>query len=206
MMAYRLPKLQRHLTFYIDSTDHDDVTPISAPRRAGYRTGLYLSQFPHWNKLDLRVEAASTNPSVSPDQSGQFYYFEGIQRQGYTNKGFLLGDPIGREAKGGQAWLTYHLSGKEWVQLEYSNKKTAANFIPGPFNPATTTYGPNGGGTQNQFKAQVVKRLMHDNLELNAWFQYEKWKFPYLQPGPQSNTSTVVQLTFFPGLRSKELK
>ena len=92
-MAWRLPKLQHHLTFYIDSTAHDDVSPISAPRRAGYRTGLYLSQFPKFNKLDLRVEAASTNPSVSPDLNGQFYYFEGVQRQGYTNKGFLLGDP-----------------------------------------------------------------------------------------------------------------
>ena len=204
-LAWRLPKLQHHLTFYLDSTAHDDVSPISAPRRAGYRTGLYLSQFPKLNKLDLRVEAASTNPSVSPDAGGQFYYFEGVQRQGYTNKGFLLGDPIGREAKGGQAWLTYHLSGNEWVQLEYMNKKTAANFIYGPFNPGTDTYGPNGGGTQNSFKLQVVKRLMHNNLELNAWFQYEKWKFPYLQPGPQSNTATVIQLTFYPGLHSKSL-
>ena len=206
MMAWRLPKMQHHLTFYADSTDHDDVTPISAPRRAGYRTGLYLSQFPRFHRLDLRAEAASTNPNVGPDFNGNFYYTETVQRQAYTNKGMLMGDPIGREAKGGQAWMTYHLSGNEWVQLEYMNKKTAANFIYGPYNPANNTYAPGGGGTQNQFKAEVVKRLMHNNLEVNAWFQYEKWKFPYLQPGPQSNTTTVVQLTFFPGLRTKQLK
>ena len=205
-LAWRPPTLQQHLTFYIDSTCHDDVTPISAPRRAGYRTGLYLSQFPHFNKLDMRVEAASTNPNVFPDAFGEFFYQESIQRQAYTNKGFLMGDPIGREAKGGQAWLTYHLSGNEWVQLEYLNKKTAANFALGPYNPTNGTYGPNGGGTQNSFKAEIVKRMMHNSLEVNAWFQYEKWKIPYLQPGPQSNTATVVQLTFYPGLRMKEPK
>ncbi len=78
--------------------------------------------------------------------AGQFNYWEIIQKQGYTNKGYIMGDWIGREAKGGQAWLTYHLSGNEWIQFEYLNKKTPNDFIP-------------GGTTQNQFKANVVKRL-----------------------------------------------
>ena len=38
--------LRKYATFYVDSIAHDDVTPISAPRRAAYRTGLYISQFP----------------------------------------------------------------------------------------------------------------------------------------------------------------
>ena len=36
--------------------------------------------------------------------------------QGYTNNGQLFGDWIGREDKGGQGWITYHLSGNEWIQ------------------------------------------------------------------------------------------
>ena len=56
---------------------------------------------------------------------GQFDYWETIQKQGYTNKGFIMGDWIGREAKGGQAWLTYHLSANEWVQLEYLQQEDA---------------------------------------------------------------------------------
>jgi hypothetical protein len=187
-LSYRVPKMRRYVTFYMDTISHDDVTPISAPRRASYRTGLYFSQIPKLNKLDFRVEAVSTDPGVSPAAKGQFAYWEIIQLQGYTNKGFIMGDWIGREAKGGQAWLTYHLSGNEWVQLEYLNKKTPFNFIP-------------GGTTQNQFKASVVKRFGRD-VELNAWVQYEGWKAPVYKPGLQKDTSVAVQLTWFPKLHN----
>ena len=66
--------------------------------------------------------------------NGEFTYFEGgIQLQGYTNKGFIMGDMIGREGKGGQAWLTYHLSADEWVQLQYMRKKQCeATSFPRP--------------------------------------------------------------------------
>ena len=67
--------------------------------------------------------------------------------------------------------MTYHLSGDEWVQLEYLNKKTPFNFIP-------------GGTTQNQFTASVVKRFGRE-LEMNAWVQYEGWKAPIYKPGLQ---------------------
>jgi len=98
-----------------------------------------------------------------------------------------MGDWIGREAKGGQAWLTYHLSGNEWVQLEYLNKKTPKDFIA-------------GGTTQNQFKVNVVKRLGKD-VELNGYYQYEGWKAPIYKSGLQKNNTVSVQLTWFPKLR-----
>ena len=186
--SYRLPFLRRYATLYADSIVHDDVTPISAPRRAAYRTGLYISHFPKLPKLDFRVEAVTTDPRVSNSVNGSFIYMETIQLQGYTNKGIIMGDWIGREAKGGQAWLTYHLSGNEWVQLEYLNKKTPHDFIP-------------GGTTQNQFKASVVKRL-GQNLELNGWVQYEGWKAPTYKPGLQKNTTVAVQFTWFPKLHT----
>jgi hypothetical protein len=186
--SYRLPLMRKYVTFYADAISHDDVTPISAPRRASYRTGLYVSQIPKVNRLDFRVEAVSTDPGVGPAHNGQFAYWEIIQRQGYTNKGFIMGDWIGREAKGGQAWLTYHLSGNEWVQLEYLNKKTPFNFIP-------------GGTTQNQFTASVVKRFGRE-VELNAWVQYEGWKAPIYKDGLQKNTSVAVELTWYPKLRN----
>jgi hypothetical protein len=150
------------------------------------------------------VEAVSTDPGVSVAENGSFEYYEIIPRQGYTNKGIIMGDWIGREAKGGQAWLTYHLSGNEWIQLAYLNKKTPSNFIPGAYNPATNTFSLNNGGTtQNQFRAEVVKRFLHNNLELNAWFQYEAWKAPFYLPGKQENTVTAIQLTLYPGLKDK---
>ncbi len=69
------------------------------------------------------MEGVSTDCSTLVCQYGQQRLIHGldpIQKQAYTNKGNILGDWIGREAKGGQAWLTYHLSGNEWVQLEVS--------------------------------------------------------------------------------------
>jgi hypothetical protein len=186
--SYRLPFMRRYVTLYTDSIAHDDVTPISAPRRAAYRPGLFLSQFPHIPRLDLRVEAVSTDTSTLRSLSGLFNYFEGIQVQGYTNKGFIMGDWIGREAKGGQAWLTYHLSGDEWVQLEYLNKKTPKDFIA-------------QGTTQNQFKVDVMKHLGH-NITMDAWLQYERWKAPIYMTGPQNDTTVAAQFTWYPKLRT----
>jgi hypothetical protein len=88
------------------------------------------------------------------------------------------------------------------VQVEYLNKKTPKDFIPGAFNPVTNTYGP-GGTTQNSFKALVVTRFHHDDIELNAWYQHEGWKAPIYLPGLQTNNTTAVQVTFFPALLTK---
>ncbi|NYF80889.1 capsule assembly Wzi family protein [Granulicella arctica] len=186
--SYRLPLLRRYATFYTDTETHDDITPISAPRRAAYRPGLYLSHIPKLNKLDFRAEAVVTDFSTHASNGGGGNYYEVVQRQGYTNKGFIMGDWIGREGKGGQAWLTYHLSGNEWVQLEYLNKKSAKDFIP-------------GGTTQNQFKLDVVKRIGKD-FEAHGWVQYERWKAPVYLPGLQSDTTAAVQLTWHPKLRA----
>ena len=185
--SYRLPFVRKYATLYVDSIAHDDVTPISAPRRAAFRTGLYLSQLPKLPKMDFRVEAVTTDPPVRRSIFGSFNYYEIIQRQGYTNKGQIMGDWIGREAKGGQAWVTYHFSGNQWVQVEYLNKKNAQDF--------------NGGTTQNQLKVEVVKRL-RPQLELDAWAQYERWNTPIYKPGGQSDTIVSGQLTWYPRLHS----
>jgi len=205
-MSYRLPFLRKYVTFYADSICHDDVTPPSAPRRAAFRTGLYLSQIPGMRKLDFRFEAADTDPITSRSMGGQFNYYEVEQKQAYTNQGFIMGDWIGREAKGGQAMLTYHLSGKEWVQLEFLNKKNDKDFGPGAYNASLGTYNAYGGTTQNSYKISVVKRFHHDDVEVNGWFQHEGWKAPCYLPGLQKDSVGAVQITFFPGLKSLATK
>ncbi|MDR3775080.1 MAG: capsule assembly Wzi family protein [Terracidiphilus sp.] len=191
--SYRLPFVRKWLTLYADSEVHDDVSPIDAPRRASYRPGIYLSHVPGVPKLDLRVEAASTDPSHSnaASQFGHFMYWESIQRQGYTNKGQMFGDWIGREAKGGQAWLTYHISGNEWVQVGARNQKVTTYFIP-------------GGATLNDINFQLVKRIGKD-IELNGNFAFEHWTAPIYNSGTptypapvQTVTTTTIQLTWFP--------
>jgi hypothetical protein len=192
--SWRLPFVRHHLTLYTDSITHDDVSPISAPRRAAYRPGIYLTQFPGLPKLDLRVEGSSTDCSTTFCSGGSGQYWEVVQKQGYTNKGMLMGDPIGREAKGGQAWLTYHLSANEWVQAEYMVKRTPGDFIP-------------GGVSQDQFKVDVVKRLGKD-IELDAWEQIERWKAPvYIQKagnGANFDNTIAVSLKWYPKLRTLE--
>ncbi len=92
----RLPFLKHWLTQYTDSEVHDDVTPVSAPRRAAMRTGIYLSHVPGTPKLDLRAEAVYTDVPITNSQGGGFMYVETVQRQGYTNEGNIFGDWIGR--------------------------------------------------------------------------------------------------------------
>jgi len=183
--TWRLPYMQRWLTLYCDSEAHDDVSPVSAPRRAAYRPGIYLSKVPGVAKLDMRVEGISTDPPTSRSNSGFFMYYEGVEKQGYTNQGQLFGDWIGREDKGGQAWVTYHLSGNEWIQAGYRRQKAARDFIP-------------GGTTLNDFNFQVVKRIKQD-LEINGNFAVEHYKAPLYLPGEQTVTTTNIQLTWYPG-------
>jgi hypothetical protein len=182
--SYRLPFVRKWLTLYTDSWAHDDVNPISAPRRAAIRPGIYLSHFPGLAPLDFRVEAASTDPPTSRSNGGNFLYTEQVQKEGYTNKGFIMGDWIGRESKGGQAWLTYHLSPREDVQFSYRNAKAAKDFIP-------------GGTTQNLFQLSAIKRI-HEDFELRGLFQYESWKAPVYKTGSQSDNAVAFQITWFP--------
>jgi hypothetical protein len=213
--SYRLPFVRNWLTLYADSEVHDDVSPVDAPRRAAWRPGIYLSHVPGAPKLDLRVEAASTDPSASdhplqnsyPSLYGHFLYYEGIQKQGYTNQGQMFGDWIGRQDKGGQAWLTYHLSGNEWFQVGVRNQKATGYFIPGSTTqtipagslhcPVSTPCLAPGGTTLNDINFQVVKRVGRD-FEVNGNFALERWKAPIYLPGQQTVTTTTIQLTWFP--------
>ena len=187
--SWRLPYVRRYLTLYVDALSHDDVTPISSPRRSAYRPGIYLSQFPGLRKLDLRVEGCLTDQPVSRSTQGSFTYWEQIQVQGYTNKGFIIGDWMGREAKGGQAWLTYHLSGNEWIEAKYLTKKTPNDFI-------------SGGVTQNSFSIGAVKRISRD-VEVQGSMQYERWKAPIYRSGQQQDLVASIQVTWFPKLRQQ---
>jgi hypothetical protein len=121
-------------------------------------------------------------------------YFEAIQRQGYTNQGQIFGDWIGREAKGGQAWLTYHLSGNEWLQASYRRQKVAKDFIA---IPNSTQYGT----TLDDFGFQAVKRLGKD-FEVNGSFTVEHYLAPMYLTNKQTVTTTNIQLTWYPSWRT----
>ncbi len=181
--TWRLPWLENWLTLYSDSIVHDDVSPLDAPRRAAITPGIYLSRVPKLPHVDFRVEAVSTDPPGN-HQGGQFFYWEVVYHDLYLNSGNLFGSWIGREGKGGQAWITDWLSPKTYVQVGYRNTKVSKTFIP-------------GGTTQNDFQAKAVLRLK-ENLELNAFGQVELWTVPALAHGRQSDFTGSFQLTYYP--------
>jgi hypothetical protein len=185
--VYRLPIPGHWLTLYSDMDAHDAPSPIAKPLHSAFRPGLYLSHFPGVPRLDVRVEAADTDSSFPSSIGGRYQYWETIQRQGYTNQGQLFGDWMGREDKGGQGWITWHLSGNEWVQASLRTQKASKDFIP-------------GGTTLNDFSMQAVKRI-HKDLEIDGSFTLEHWKAPVYLPGSHTVTTTTVQLTWFPERR-----
>ena len=184
---YRLPFVRNWLTLYADSVVHDDLFSVSAPRRAGWRPGLYLSHVPALPHLDMRVEGVTTDPVSDANANGNFLYYETIQRQGPTNKGYLFADAIGRDAKGGQTWLTYHLSPSEFAQFSYRYVKVDQKFIP-------------SGTTQNDYQFAGTKRFMTD-FEVRGWVQYERWVAPFYKPGVQHDTTIQAQITWYPNVK-----
>ena len=184
---YRLPFLRNWVTLYSDSEAHDDVSPASAPRRSAWRPGVYLSHFPGLQQMDFRVEGVETNPVSNGGAYGNFLFNEVEQRQGTTNKGFLFTDAIGRDAKGGQGWLTYHLSPREDALFSYRYVKVDQKFIP-------------SGTTQNDYQFSIRKDFMTD-FEARGWVQYERWVAPFYKPGVQHDTTIQAQITWFPKLQ-----
>ncbi len=182
--SYRLPKLRRWLTLYSDSLVHDNVSPVSAPQRSAVNPGIYLSHVPRLPKLDLRAEAVYTNIPGQTIAKGQFIYWEIIYHDLYLNNKSLMGNWIGREGNGYQAWSTYHLSPQSSIQVGVRNSKIADDFIP-------------GGSTQWDWNVSAMLRV-RKTLELKSFLQYETWLVPVLAPTRQSDFTSSVQLTWWP--------
>ncbi|HKD83225.1 MAG TPA: capsule assembly Wzi family protein [Terriglobales bacterium] len=182
--SYRLPFVRRWLTLYTDSLVHDDVNPVSAPRRSAINPGIYLTHFPGLPKLDFRAEAVYTDPPTVASMGGHFIYWEVVYHDAYLNDRYLMGNWIGREGKGYQAWSTYHLSPKSSIQVAVRNSKIADDFIP-------------GGSTQWDWNASATL-WFHKNLEIQPFLQYETWWVPVLAPTRQHDFATSIQITWWP--------
>jgi hypothetical protein len=181
--SWRIPWQNHLVTIYTDSITHDNVFPVSNPPRSGWRPGIYLARVPWLNRADLRVEAADTDTNVRTLDKGQYTYWETAQPEGYTNKGQLMGDWIGRQGKGGQAWLTWHLHPGEFVQLDWRMAKASNLFLT-------------GGTTQQQFGLATVFRVRRD-IEVSAALKGEVWRAPLLSPGTHSNVYGDAQVRWY---------
>jgi hypothetical protein len=181
-LRWRLPFLEKTVTIYADSDADDDPSPLANPLRSAWGPGIYVSHLPGLPKWDWRFEAPFSNlpdNDVTP-------YANHAYKDGFTNKGFLMGNWIGRDSTGYQSWLTYWLSAKEQLQFQYRDSKISRALWP-------------NGGTQTDVSAKFVKRLAPD-VELNAQFQWERYWIPAFQSGIQHDYSSIFQVTWFPKL------
>jgi len=182
--TYRMPWQSHLVTVYADSLVHDNLSPVENPGRMGMRPGVYISRLPHLPHADFRVEAATTDPKDPGNVGGHLLYYETIQREGYTNRGQIMGDWIGRQSKGGQAWFTYHLAADQSIALQYRRSKLATAFIP-------------GGGNQQSLSLDAMLRPARD-LEVRANANGEWWTIPFLDNNTHHNFGATVQVTWFP--------
>ena len=182
---YRLP-FRRHLfAIYADSFVHDNVFPVSNPARAAIRPGLLLTRLPHLQRVDLRAEGVYTDIADPNSVGGNFFFYEGVQKNGYTNRRFLLGDAVGRENKGGNAWVTWHRRPDEEVQISFRSNKAAKDFI---------RY-----GTTQQDVTVSARLRPKPTVEFNTSLQAELWRAPLIRSSTQNNVALTFQVTWFPG-------
>ncbi|MGB6668933.1 MAG: capsule assembly Wzi family protein [Candidatus Acidiferrum sp.] len=181
--SYRLPYLRKWLSIYSDSISADDPSPLAAPRRAGISPGLYLTHFPGLQKLDLRVEAPLSN-AVGTDVPGRYIYYDNYYHDLYTNRGFLMGDWVGRDGSAIQAWSRYWLTPKNSIQFGYRHMKVDNKLIP-------------SGGTINDASVRL-DYWIRQTVGVTAFVQYEQWQFPLLATGLQKNVTSSLQLTYWP--------
>jgi membrane-associated phospholipid phosphatase len=190
--SYRLPHLRNWATLYADALEPQSnpfyvdtsLSPLARPARTAIRSGLYMPRLPRLPKLDFRVESVYTDPPTPRSTRGDYVYWDGFYKDLYTNKNNLIGDWIGREGMGFQAWSNYWFTPRSSLQLGYRHAKVAKDFIP-------------SGETLNDGSVKA-NWWFHRDLSLSGSVQYEKWLAPILAPTAQTNWTSTVELTFWP--------
>jgi hypothetical protein len=190
--TFRIPGVKDGLSFYTEAFVEDEYSPIAYWRNAAIWSGLYLAQIPKLNKLDFRVEAGYTDlPSglengtpQSHYGSGFFYAYQRYPNGSYTNDGSLFGNWMGRESQGVQAWSNYRFSPRSFSQASFRHQKVSQQYMP-------------GGGTLTDATLSASIWLRND-LSVSGSVQYERWLYPIITPGAQTNFTSSLQLTFWP--------
>ena len=175
--SYRLPHLRKWVTLYSDNFSEDDVNPLVNPSRAMYNPGIYLSQIPGLGKFDFRFELANTHHHEEAYTS--FFY-----KQAFTNKGFLIGDTVGRRGSAFDLSSTYWLAPRKRVQVGWREQDVSKDLIP-------------SGGSQNSLRVQAGW-LVQKEMEFSFLAQHELWVFPFLATRPQSDNVISLQFTLHP--------
>lgn len=175
----------RGLSFYADGfTEHDTISPIVGPDVAAWLGGIYIPRLPRLRKMDFRAEGVYTDPPIGGNVGSGFFYYNPTWISGFTNAGQLMGNWVGREGQGVQAWTTYWFTPRNKLQFEMRHLKVSREFIP-------------NGGTLADASVRA-DFWVRSSFSLSAVVQYEAWTFPVLAATRQTDVSSSLQLSFWP--------
>jgi hypothetical protein len=187
--VFHLPKVRDYLIFYGDLYADDDPLPIQNPPKNPYRPGIYLTRFPGISKLDLHVEAVSTESpgffNFGSTNHGNLNYWNQTYRDGYTNDGNLIGNAVGRMGRSVQAWFTYWASPTSTLQFGYKHSTVSADFIP-------------GGGAWQDYQLRYDK-YWKSGLYVKDQVQFEHIsRYPILFDSSRRNLTAIVEFGWAP--------
>ncbi len=184
------PGIHRLVTLYADSYADDEIVPIETPNRSAYAPGIYIARLPHLHHMDLRVEAPWTDRYAGDKFLGGYLLFWNVQYlDSNTNKGFLLGNAVGRDGKAVDTRLGYWFSGRSRVEAGFRQNKGGIHFLP-------------GGSTISDGFVNASYGFRPD-WTLNVFAQYERFLIPSYTPGAQTNKSGYFQIMYSPKLTLK---
>ena len=177
-----VPGLSQYLTIYADSYADDELNPIDAPRRVAWSPGVYLARLPYLPHADFRFEVASSQ-ELSRDEGGTRFFINNQYRDGNTNKGFLLGNAVGRDARAYEGRLGYWFTARTHVEAAFRQTKGGA-LLPGR-STISDAFAHASYGFSRQWTADFFG-------------QYERFLIPSYLAGSQKNGSARIQITWTP--------
>jgi membrane-associated phospholipid phosphatase len=198
--SYRLPGMRNGATFYAEGmAQHDEITPLLGPDVACWFAGLYIPTLPGVRKMDLRLEGGYTDPPYAAgDVAHGAFYWDDTWISGFQNAGHLMGNWIGRQGQGAQAWTTYWLGHRDKLQFGFRHQEVSRQLVadgllpngaPSPLVPA--------GGTLADANVRA-KFWVGSTFSISALVQYETWHYPVIALSRQSNVTSVIELSFWP--------
>lgn len=179
-----VPGLSNVVTLYAEAYADDEVNPIDAPRRVAWQPGIYFARLPGLQHMDLRIEANSSQELSRDEGDGTRFFINNQYRDGNTNKGFLLGNALGRDGRSIEGRLGYWVNARTKLDGGYRQTKVSGEFLPG------------GGTVSDGFINASYSIGPHWLVETFA--QYERFLMPSYLTGEQRNGSARLQITWTP--------
>jgi hypothetical protein len=178
-----VPGISNYLTLYADSYADDEPLPLQAPRRVAWQPGFYMPRLPWAPHADFRFEVASSQ-ELARDEGGTRFFINNQYRDANTNKGFLLGNAVGRDGRAMEGRLGYWFTARTRVEAGYRETKISHQFLA-------------NGGTISDGFINLGWGLRPD-WRVEAFGQVEHFTVPVYMPGRQINGSARVQITWTP--------